>query len=277
MPAPPKNAVSSPLDTVRLNGDSLPAHLPRPHLPHRNLSLQALAATGRRQIRPLPQPPRNTSSPGARPLPRRRVTGGCFVNVTPEPAPPKPKTYGFYVCNPSDSPISPQFPHSSLEAEKSAHPVNIIPATPLPTPTTGPNFRSHANSSPPVLPRRPEIPFSEPPSLIRTVKRHRRFGASVGSVPATALAELRGMGEGKAPSRSMAPPVSIAEKESDSSSSEDEDEDEEALDEEDYSWVVETATRGVRPKRSRGSFNWVQDLGGDRWIADRYSSILRAL
>ncbi|KAJ7461779.1 hypothetical protein B0H11DRAFT_2241597 [Mycena galericulata] len=269
-----------PPDAVR-KGDSLQVQIPsvlreRDGV-HRNHSLQA--APVRPKIRPLPRPPipNDTLTPSARALPRRRASGGCFVNRAT--VPPPPRTYGFYVCNPSDSPTSPdppQLPPYSLTAQ-STLPINIIPATPMSPPTPG-IYQSHANLAPPVPldPDRPDVSSSEPSSHIRTVKRHRRFGGSV--VPASVLAELRGMGEGNAPSRIVTLPIYSAETDSDNSSSEDdtEDLDDEEL-EEDYSWVVETATRGVRHRRASNSFSWVKDLGGDRWIADRYSSLLRAL
>ncbi|KAJ7472396.1 hypothetical protein B0H11DRAFT_2237054 [Mycena galericulata] len=275
-----KNTVSSPRDTTARNADSLQVHIPSPHLlrdhPHRSLSLQATPS--RRQNRPLPQPPSNSLAPSTRPALRRRATGGCFVDAAP--GPPPPRTYGFYVCNPSDSPISPDEPqpppYSRLAPEKLvAPPVNIVPATPLPPPTPGLNSRSHTNSSSP-LHGRPDIHPPDPAG--QSEKRRRRFGGSVGSVPFSVLEELRGMGEGNAPSRSVALSVGSAGTDSDSSSSEEDEEDvEDEEPAENYSWVVETATRGVRAKRRRSSSNWVQDLDKDRWAADRYSSTLRAL
>lgn len=99
----------------------------------------------------------------------------------------------------------------------------------------------------------------------------------MGSIPASALEDLRSLGEGHGFSRANTLPVAVAESDdsddSDSSSSEDEDEA--------YSWVVEEATRThithiTRPD-NRISLAWTEDFGEDRWIVDRYSTILRAL
>jgi hypothetical protein len=113
---------------------------------------------------------------------------------------------------------------------------------------------------------------------ILSLKRHRRFGGSVGSIPASALAELRDLGEDRGLSRSMTLPVLpvCTQQDSDSSSSDGDGEVSDEEEEEEYSWVMGNATRVVR-RNSRTSLKWVKDLGGDRWIAERYSQLLQAL
>ncbi|KAJ7717621.1 hypothetical protein DFH07DRAFT_340497 [Mycena maculata] len=265
---PVSSTVSLPLPPQR-NGDSLRLHIPEPpaYSPSPNASLPPEFLE--RKTRPLPSPPnKNLASP--RPTPRRRASGGFFVY------PPPPRTERFYICNPGNSPLSPDQPQlpSPLAVRPSLH---ITPPTPLPPPTPA-VFRSHINLVSPVLaPTRPDEhvpPSGEPLPKVRPV--HRRFGASVGSVPDSALAELRRMGlrEGNAPARSPTLPTFSGGGDSDSDTSSDEDD--AALEEEEYSWVVTEVARGVRPK-DRNSLKWVQDLGEDRWVADRYSSILRAL
>ncbi|KAJ7450891.1 hypothetical protein FB451DRAFT_1566507 [Mycena latifolia] len=220
----------------------------------------------RRKVRPLPRLPALSPAPAAVPAgprhaPRRRASGGNFTHLA---LPSSRKPQGFYVCNPSDSPISPGFPSPSTHSGpgQSSLPINIIPATPLPPPTPG-IAPTHANLAPPH---------------IRTTKMHRRLGGSVGAIPASALAELRTLGEERGRERAMTLPMEPEHSDSSSSDGDDDDDDYAEDDDEEYSWVVGKATRArvVRPS-SLVSLRWVQDLGGDRWIADRYSSVLRAL
>ncbi|KAF7360237.1 hypothetical protein MVEN_00752500 [Mycena venus] len=267
----------------------LSVHIPAPHLfldsPHRNASIRT--DPGRPTVRPLPRPPHpsNTDSAGARPVPRRRVSGGCFVHLPP-PAVKIKKAPVFFVCNPSDSPISPNSPefrssHSAPLLQPNL-PINIIPATPMPPHTPG-LVHSHTTTHL-APPSKLDSPASDSSPITihhqrRTTKMHRRFGGSVGSIPASALADLRCLGEGNGPSqkpfgfpsRSNTIAVHVTKDEDSDSSSSEEDDDEEA-----YSWVVETATRVTRTE-PRVSLKWTEDLGGDRWIADHYSAILRAL
>ncbi|KAJ6569789.1 hypothetical protein DFH09DRAFT_1154783 [Mycena vulgaris] len=280
----------SPFETVRSEDashlDTPPPYDDNPLLPSHSLRAEPKRPTIRVGIRPLPRPPARSPAPSSaaprpRPVPRRRASGGCFVDL---PLQAKRPPQAFFVCNPSESPTSPAHPSFPSPSPRSGHgrsffPINIIPATPLPPPTPG--FRgahSRAYLAPPTL----DSP-SETVPQIRTVKMHRRLGGSVGSVPASVLEELRSLGEERhRPRRSMTLPHLHTAKDSDSSSSDEEyqdaelDGEDEEGEEAEYSWVMGNATRAVRPK-SRISLKWVQDLGGDRWIADRYSSILRAL
>ncbi|KAJ6544033.1 hypothetical protein B0H19DRAFT_1169379 [Mycena capillaripes] len=249
-----------------LRGDALSVHIPSPHLfrDDRNPSIR----TEPTHPRPLPRPPQpaDAASASARPVPRRRASGGCFVHI----APPARKTTGFYVCNPSDSPISPDSPNF-LTSPLLHLGINVVPATPLPPYTPGLHY-SHTNLAPEKLdsPTPDASSVETHPRLSTNSKMHRRFGRSVGSIPASALAELRSMGERNRHSR----PIQVAE--SDDSDSSSDEEDNEEHDEETYSWVVEKAIRVTRPSL-RESLEWAEELGGDRWIVDRYSSILRAL
>ncbi|KAJ7108645.1 hypothetical protein C8R44DRAFT_884692 [Mycena epipterygia] len=276
----PLTMKSSPFETVR-NDDALYVDIPPPYFLQEGAdrSLSFRAEKRRPEIRPLPQPPAHLLTPDSaslRPLPRRRASGGFFVDLPPPPAKKtkaKARTIPFRVCNPgpSDSPTSPvqRSPHSLLS-------LNIIPPTPLPPPTPG-LIQSRTNLAPPLPDSTAPYPPSPETNHIRTAKMHRRFGGSVGSVPASVLAELRSIGERRPLSRSRSATMPMAhhhtEEDSDSSSS---DEDGEHAEEEEYVWSTGKATRGVRPT-TRISLKWVQDLGGDRWIADRYASILRAL
>jgi hypothetical protein len=97
-----------------------------------------------------------------------------------------------------------------------------------------------------------------------------RFGKSVGSIPESVLADLRSAPERKGLSRASTLPVGLAEGDSDSSDNDDEDD----INLEAYTYIVETATRVSRP-RSKIPPEWEDILGGDRWVASRYSSILR--
>ncbi|KAJ6514565.1 hypothetical protein DFH09DRAFT_1288126 [Mycena vulgaris] len=269
----PITTLESSFETVR-SGDALHLDIPPPYCdsPHRNLSLRAEKKRG--ELRPLPPPPAHPSTPSsvaARLTLRRRASGGCFVDLEARPA--KKRAQRFYICNPSDSPISPaqpDIPSPILNSEKLL-PIHIIPPTPLPPPTPGLSQSHTANLMPAPYP-----PSSEAMPPIRTAKMHRRFGGSVGSVPASVLAELRSLGEERGLSRAMTlPSLLYAEQDSDRSSSEEDDGGAEGSEDENPSWVV-NATRVVRSNR-RVSPSWVRDLGGDRWIADNYSSILRAL
>ncbi|KAJ7666041.1 hypothetical protein DFH06DRAFT_1185712 [Mycena polygramma] len=269
------NVQSSLAVSERMRGDALYVHIPSPHVfqdkPHRNPSVR----TEPGRPRPLPRPPQPSSfdSPSRRPAPRRRASGGAFVHH----APPAKKSTAFYVCNPSESPISPaqpnpMFAHSPLSPGL----INIIPSTPLPPYTPGPRRYSHTFDTklhPPKL----DSPGSELSSLatqsqLPNAKMHRRFGRSVGSIPTSALEELRGLGDqnGHSLPSSPSPDVEVRD-DSDGSSDEDIEGDAEP-----YSWVVEKATRAARPD-PRDSLKWADELGGDRWIVDQYSAILRAL
>jgi len=272
-----------PVEPVRRSGDPLYVQiLPLPHLlrdePHRNPSVRSEPGL-RPNVRPLPRPPHppNTDPTPARPVPRRRASGGCFVNLAPLATKPK-KTPVFFVCNPSDSPTSPDYPSSHSAPLLPNLPINIIPATPLPPYTPGLVQSHNTNLSPPSELDSPASDDSSSHHQLRKMKMHRRFGGSVGSIPASALADLRSLGEGNGPSRpfrsrSSTVHVHVSQNDSDNSSS---DEDDDDNDEEAYSWVMETATRVTRPN-PRVSLKWTEDLGGDRWIAERYSAILRAL
>ncbi|KAJ7170245.1 hypothetical protein C8R43DRAFT_981668 [Mycena crocata] len=265
------STIQSILSESTPSDDALHVHIPPPYRlrddsPYRNLSL-------REKVRPLPRPPTlplNTGVNLSRPLPRRRASGGGFVN------PQAPKTTTFFVCNPSDSPISPLSPLTPGQPSMASQlglPIHITPATPLPPPTPG-LVQSKSKFLPPDLDSTldPLSPSSTTPQ-IPIAKRHRRFGGSVGSISPDFLAQLRSMGEENDTSQ---PAVNGIQRDDDSSSSEDDDDEDELGEEADSSWVVEKATRGVR-RTDRSSLKWVQDLGGDRWIADRYSTLLRAL
>ncbi|KAJ7656605.1 hypothetical protein B0H17DRAFT_1098356 [Mycena rosella] len=272
----------TPSETAR-SGDALHLDIPPPynHAQYRHLTF--LEKPGGRKVRPLPEPPATSPAPTPpRPLPRRRASGGCFIDLPPPVAVPArrpPRAQVFYVCNPSDSPATParhEFPSSltlSIPGQSWHLPINIIPATPLPPPTPG-LMHSRTNLTPPQLDSPSE---TMPPGELRRTKMHRRLGGSVGAVPASVLAELRTLGEERGRPRSITLPNT---EDPDKWSDEDgeDDEDAEDTDDEEHSWVVGTATRArvVRPT-PRNSMKWVQDLGGDRWIADRYSSILRSL
>ncbi|KAJ7634668.1 hypothetical protein FB45DRAFT_909507 [Roridomyces roridus] len=193
------------------------------------------------RARPLPTPP-----VPLRIVPRRRASSGAFVDEAPQPPKTKKPRGRFYIVNPSESPISPSSPPFPPLA------LNVIPATPLPPPTPGVMSESW---DPAAL-----------DSSGEKEKRHRRLARSVSSVPDHVLAELRGM---TTPLPHEAPSIY---KEPGKDESEPDDLGEE--EEEEYSWVVTTATRVARPTES---LRWVEELGGDRWIVDRYSSVLRAL
>ncbi|KAJ7440128.1 hypothetical protein FB451DRAFT_140404 [Mycena latifolia] len=234
--------LESPFETVH-SGHTLFFDIPPPYRDSPQRSLSLLTEKGPREIRPLPQPPAHSpgspNSVAARPAPRRRASGGCFVDLE---ARPRKKTQRFYVCNPSDSPISPaqpSFPSPNPHSGQSFLPIHVTPATPLPPPTPG-LVQSHTNLTPPMP--APDPPSAETMPHIRTVKMHRRFGGSVSSIPASALAELRSLGEEKCLSRAMTLPVRCRGDDSDNSSNEDDDGDAN----EDYSWEM---TRSVRLNR----------------------------
>ncbi|KAJ7778157.1 hypothetical protein B0H16DRAFT_879593 [Mycena metata] len=204
------------------------------------------------------------------------------MNVNGAAAPAK-KRQMFFVCNPgpNDSPISPQSPKLPHHPPRfNALPINIVPPTPLPPRTPG-LVRSKTQPAPLLVdsptsdPSSPEV--TTPTPWIRTPRKHRRFGGSVGSIPADVLADLRELGDhdGREDGLSRANTLPIpAQRERRSPVNE---EDEEGLDEEEgETWEIHTATRVAR-RRTRISLQWVEALGTDRWIAEGYSDILQAL
>ncbi|KAJ7269729.1 hypothetical protein C8J57DRAFT_1322956 [Mycena rebaudengoi] len=206
-----------------------------------------------KKLRPLPKAPIEPVTQPARPARRRRLSGGSFVN------PPPAKTR-FYICNPgTSSPISPPAYQHSFQHFPSPLPVNIIPPTPLPP--TAPEMvissphlstcwgRSRCGSEPFFV----ESPTEMPETMCAPAKRHRRLGASVGSIPPELLAELRDIGERTAPTsefKVLAEPEDDIDSDSDSSSSDEDDDDHE-----DYDWI----------------------LDGHHVFADSFSELLRSL
>ncbi|KAJ7101138.1 hypothetical protein C8R44DRAFT_859279 [Mycena epipterygia] len=251
----------SPVETMR-NGDTLvSADILPPYTSNyllqggagRNLSLRA----EKQDHEKCPLPPPTTNS-GAM---RRRASGGFFLDVAPPAKKSKPKTVVLHVCNPGpcDSPTSPvqRGPHSQS--------LRIIPPTPLPPPTPARTQSNTTNLTLPVLGYpTPDLDLPSPdPTQIRAAKMHRRLGGSVGSIPASVLAELRSIGESS--------PSWIATMLFDEDGANDED-DEDAEEKSSCSTDIDDVRRNTRI-----SLKWVRDLGGDRWIADRYSDILRAV
>ncbi|KAJ6470588.1 hypothetical protein C8R47DRAFT_1148605 [Mycena vitilis] len=270
------NLHSSLAASERMRGDALYVHIPSPHVVHDNPHRNPSARREPGRPRPLPRPPQApaSNSLSTRRAPRRRASGGAFVHH----APPAKKSTAFYVCNPSESPISPAQP-SPMFANSPSSPglINIIPSTPLPPYTPGPRRYSHTFDTklhPPKL----DSPGSElsplaTQSQIPNAKMHRRFGRSVGSIPTSALEELRGLGDQNGHSLPSSPTLDVGVRDDSDGSSDDEDIEEDAAP---YSWVMEKATRAARPD-PRDSLKWAEELGGDRWIVDQYSAILRAL
>ncbi|KAJ7031939.1 hypothetical protein C8F04DRAFT_1108666 [Mycena alexandri] len=259
----PKAQFSKPENMRRT--DTLVVNIPPPY--SLQDTSQLTEPEKRRVVRPLPPAPRQDSTAPTRRVPRRRASGGSFVNVNGAAAPAK-KRQVFFVSNPGphDSPISPKSPKLPHPPPPRALPINIIPPTPLPPRTPG-LVRSKTQPAP-FLVDSPTTDLSSPEITtpipwIRTPRMHRRFGGSVGSIPADVLADLRKLGDTlPAPVESQSP-VS--------------DDDEEGLDEEEgETWEIHTAT-GVARRRTRISLQWVQALGTDRWIAEGYSDILQAL
>ncbi|KAJ7689449.1 hypothetical protein B0H17DRAFT_1202339 [Mycena rosella] len=262
--------IESPSFAVRSGAAPKSLDIPPPYDGHRNLSLGAEKERGGR---PLPQPrakPPALHSTPARPAPRRRASGGFFVNLEAKAA--KKNGQRFYVCNrsPADLPTSPTSPNPRLGQ---SFPIHIVPPTPLPPPT--PELVQSRTQLATLMPD----PLSPEETMhpIQAVKKHRRFGGSVGSIPESVLAELRSIGEERDPWRTVMVPMWDTGKDSESDSSSDEDygDAEDDLDE-DYSssWVMAHSTRATSREVSP---KWVQELGKDRWIADRYSSLLASL
>ncbi|KAJ6516257.1 hypothetical protein C8R45DRAFT_1087359 [Mycena sanguinolenta] len=258
--------------------DDPPLYVSVPPPEHRSMHALHTTEPSRRTVRPLPRPPLGLD-PAQRTLPmlQRRASGGMFIHV--ENPPPKKKQPTFYVCNPSDSPISPdtpRFPRSPRHSSSlRSPPINIIPPSPLSPQTPGlvHTPQSARSQTTLITPTSPSFLDAKPPSP----KHRRRFGKSVESIPQSVLADLRRTPEGKGPRRTNTLPLSFAQSRSDNDglSSEDEGEVDEA-DPEAYTFVVETATRvGVG---NRHSLEW--DDCGDRWVrwvGNHNSAILRAL
>ncbi|KAJ7237205.1 hypothetical protein B0H12DRAFT_1238306 [Mycena haematopus] len=254
------NTQPAPRPKMSLRGDPpLYVHIPpQPTHIHTTLHPPTPTESGRRAIRPLPRPP------GTVPVLQRRASGGCFVMHKQSP-PPKKKQPRFYVCNPSDSPTSPDTPRVPRSAQyppswRSPH-INIIPATPLSPQIPALVHSPQTALSPPILVT-PTAVFT-PDAMPPLPKHRRRFGKSVGSIPESVLADLRRLPEKKPPlSRANTLPLSFMQSDRDNddgSSSEDEDEVDKA-DPEAYTFVVETATRlGVGHRRPP---EWDE---GDRW------------
>ncbi|KAK7061406.1 hypothetical protein R3P38DRAFT_3166380 [Favolaschia claudopus] len=215
--------------------------------------------------RPLPVPPQTSNVDPPRPL-RRRASGGSFLSIRP----PVQKKQTFYVCNPSDSPISPNTPRapdSALYPSQLAlpTPINVIPATPLSPSMPGLVYSPASAVSPPLL--TPMTNRSPPNAIPPSLKTRRRFGTSVTSIPQSVLADLRTVAS---PTRSSTLPVlGIPQSENDSDDDDPSSEfEEDEFEEEDLSFVVQTAKRVGLNASSRVSLGW---------IGESYSEILRAL
>ncbi|KAJ7204814.1 hypothetical protein GGX14DRAFT_569393 [Mycena pura] len=229
-----------------------------------------------KRLKPLPPvpflPPRAPPSDHDLDLARRqrRASGGSLAR--PVVTVPRKRKPVLFVCNRNeyDSPISPMFPPpfqfqalspGSPRTSFTAHaqpPIHTIPAVTPMTPFTLGFVQSPSLDS--------EWDRAFPPTPVSRFKQHCRYayGGSVGSIPASVLADLRRLGEGH--DSSDAPCAR------DDASSSDEDEEcggEGKVECDSDSWVPKTATRT--------SMKWVQDLGEDRWVADSYSTLLRAL
>ena len=238
-------------------------------LPSYDSEHEAITLAEPKRPKPLPPvpalPPRPPPSDHDLDLARRqrRASGGSLAR--PVVTVPRKRKPVLFVCNRNeyDSPISPVFPppfqfQALSPTSFTAPPIHTIPAVTPMTPFTlgfvqSPSLESEWDRAFP------------PTSPVSRLKRHCRYayGGSVGSIPASVLADLRRLGEGH--DSSDAPCAR-----DDASSS---DEDEECVREvecdDSESWVPKTATRT--------SMKWVQDLGEDRWVADSYSTLLRAL
>ncbi|KAJ7367929.1 hypothetical protein DFH08DRAFT_980885 [Mycena albidolilacea] len=260
---------------TNIRGDRLYVHIPQTQN-QGTTTLPVSTGSGRRTVRPLPRPPHPQDGDGTPPAQRsalqRRSSSGGFVNAGPRPK----KKPTFFVANPSTSPISPDTPklhHSAPYPSLHALPVNIIPPTPL-SHQPPPLVHSPLTALSPPMPDTPSSPrtASSPDTRSPLSTKTHRFGKSVGSIPESVLADLRSAPERKAPSRANTLPVDLAEGYSDSSDNDDEDD----MNLEAYTYTVETATR-VSRLRSKIPPEWEDTLGGDRWVASRYSSILRTL
>ncbi|KAF7318813.1 hypothetical protein HMN09_00216600 [Mycena chlorophos] len=243
--------------------------------------------------RPLPRVPAlSLLSPQAgatAPLaPRRRVSGGSLS------APGRPKAPTFFVVNrnENDSPLSPATPapfHTRLPL--------VVPLSPKALgkqPERGGNDPSFPDLSHlslvmhtiPPTPRSPALFLHSPamespgfrarfsPARAKRNGRH-AFGGSISSIPGDVLVQLRSLGEARTPDTPhMQDHDREAESESESSSESDEEDLEGEL------GYASDSELSMDPggAKLRTSLRWVKDLDADdRWLAESYSDVLRAL
>ncbi|KAK7019827.1 hypothetical protein R3P38DRAFT_1224005 [Favolaschia claudopus] len=224
-----------------------------------------------RKIRPLPIPPspqsappmprRQTSTASLRPLPCVPETTGVSFSVTPASPlpPPTPVVQSSRHLSPPPPIFAPshRFASISLRLDTSPDALKRVVDPPL--------------SSPPPTPAMPEPPTPTTARRKRMSKLRRHLGESV-------QLEL------------LPDPGNMAEKENLHSQTifavkklldlgEDDTDDESSTDDEDdrYSLVFSHGhTHHVVPVK-RYSRKWVRERGGDRWVEENYSNILREL
>ncbi|KAF7316498.1 hypothetical protein MIND_00168900 [Mycena indigotica] len=246
-------------------------HLPPPYEAHRP-PLMPLSDKKRPklELRPLPTLPLlpiGSQASVTRPTHRRRASGGNFGTKPPL----------LVVCNrnENDSPISPDSPillgrprlilsptstHAFPDLSRLSKAVRAIP----PTPKT-PRFLVHSPEpmKESFTPITPGFRIRARPANAKRIARHGFGDGSVGDIPDSVLEELRAL-----PDRSLL--RGEGGDSSDSSSSGE-------SDEEDFIAGYESDSM-VEEAKKRGSLHWVHDFGEDeRWMAESYSDILKAL
>nr|GAT54673.1 predicted protein [Mycena chlorophos] len=269
-------------------------------------------STNQSRPRPLPRVPAlSLLSPGSgatAPLaPRRRVSGGSLS----APAAGRPKAPTFFVVNrnENDSPLSPTTPAPFHARLPLVVPRPLSPKALGKQPERGgnindPNFPDLSRLSLvmhtiPPTPRSPAL-FLHSPTIMTSLspgpmespgfrarfsparaKRNGRhaFGGSVASIPGDVLVQLRSLGEARTPDTpnmqdSRSGQDHDREAESESSSESDEEDLEAELG---YASDSELSMDSGGAKL-RTSLRWVKDLDADdRWLAESYSDVLRAL
>ncbi|KAJ7064732.1 hypothetical protein C8F01DRAFT_1127960 [Mycena amicta] len=232
------------------------------------------------EMRPLPTLPPPGSGVARPSAPRRRASGGNIG--TPVSAAARSKTPVFFVCNrnENDSPISPAFsfqgklfqplsPPSKQEFPDLSR-LSMVMHTIPPTPQTA-GFVIQSPTS--MLPGEGITPISPAFNLRVRPKRNCRhgFGGSIGSIPANVLEELRTLGEGRTPDTPTSGQDHSGEESS--SSSESEYGEDEYYGGQDAGYGSDSLLLEAKNRNS-----WVHELDeDDRWVAEAYSDILRAL
>ncbi|KAJ7337358.1 hypothetical protein DFH08DRAFT_876593 [Mycena albidolilacea] len=228
----------------------------------------------RRKIRPLPIPPTPTSAP---PMPRHRVSqsslrplpcvpesaAGVSVSVTPA-SPLDPRTPVFQSITHLSAPSTIPLPHrfASLSLRLDTSPDAVRPRAADPTPLSSPTRPTPEPASPITAQRK------------RMSKLRRHLGESV---QLELFPEVKDgddvFREAYISSQTVVAVKKLLDLDGDDSDTSSEDD----SDDDGYALVFAHGhTRRVIPVK-RHSRKWVREKGGDRWVEENYSNILRDL